>query len=187
MYETVKLPVLYTERLIIRPLSVLDADDMFEYSRTPYVGPSAGWQPHSSVSETIVVIRNLIAIRTPSDLGVWAITLKETGKMIGTIELYNHVPLFKAELGYALNPKYWGMGIVPEAVNEVLSFGFEYLALKRIEAGAFLDNEQSKRVCEKTGFSFEGVSRNGYLRYDGKIFDKANYGITIEDYRNKKM
>ena len=186
MYETVKLPVLYTERLIIRPLTILDADDMFEYSRTPYVGPQAGWQPHSSLSETIAVIRNLIAIRTSSDLGVWAITLKETGKMIGTIELYNYSPLFKAELGYALNPKYWGMGIVPEAFREVLAFGFEYLGLKRIEASAFLDNEQSKRVCEKTGFTFEGISRNGYYRYDGKILDKANYGITLEDFLSEK-
>lgn len=186
MYETSKIPVLYTERLVIRPLTVLDADDMFEYSRTPFVGPSAGWQPHNSLSETIVVIKNMIALRSPNDLGIWAITLKETGKMIGTIELYNYIPMFKAELGYALNPKYWGMGIVPEAVNEVLSFGFEYLSLKRIEASAFVDNLQSKRVCEKCGFTYEGISRNGYIRYDGKIFDKVNYGITIEDYLNKK-
>ena len=39
-------PTLYTNRLIIRPISVLDADDMFEYAKTPYVGPSAGWAPH---------------------------------------------------------------------------------------------------------------------------------------------
>ena len=54
-----------------------------------------------------------------------------TSKMIGTIELYNHSPLFKAELGYALNPKYWGKGIIPEAVNEVVAFAFEFLSLKR--------------------------------------------------------
>ena len=78
--------------------------------------------------------------------------------MIGTIELYNHSPLFKAELGYALNPKYWGKGIIPEAVNEVVAFAFEFLSLKRLEVGLFLDNIQSKRVCEKTGFTFEGIA-----------------------------
>ena len=186
MNEISKLPTLYTERLILRPLSVLDADDMFEYARTPYVGPLAGWEPHNSVSETIIVIRNLITPRTQHDIGVWAIVDKQTGKMIGTIELYNHSPLFKAELGYSLNPKYWGLGIVPEATNEIVSYGFEFLSLKRIEVGIFVDNIQSKRVCEKTGFSFEGVSRNGYIRYDGRIFDKANYGMTREDYYNRK-
>lgn len=187
MNENTRIPTLYTDRLILRPLTVLDADDMFEYARTPYVGPLAGWEPHKSVSETIVVIRNLTTPRSAYDLGVWAIVEKHSGKMIGTIELYNHSPLFKAELGYALNPKYWGLGIIPEAAEEVIAYAFEFLSLKRLEVGIFVDNIQSKRVCEKTGFLYEGVSRNGYIRYDGKIFDKANYGMTREDYysRNK--
>ncbi len=186
MIETTRIPTLHTERLTLRPLSVLDADDMFEYARTPYVGPLAGWEPHKTVSETINVITNLITPRSPYDLGVWAIIDNNTSKMIGTIELYNHSPLFKAELGYALSPKYWGLGIVPEAVNEVVAYAFEFLALKRLEVGLFLDNIQSKRVCEKTGFTFEGVSRNGYIRYDGKILDKANYAMTKEDYFNNR-
>ena len=53
-----KLPTLYTERLIIRPLSVLDADDMFEYAKTQYVGPMAGWPPHFSIVETISIIKS---------------------------------------------------------------------------------------------------------------------------------
>ena len=52
-----KLPTLYTERLMIRPLSVLDADDMYEYAKTPLVGPMAGWPPHTSLSDTINVIK----------------------------------------------------------------------------------------------------------------------------------
>ena len=59
-----KLPTLYTERLIIRPLSVLDADDMFEYAKTPYVGPMAGWPPHISIVETISIIKSMITIKT---------------------------------------------------------------------------------------------------------------------------
>lgn len=187
MNENSRIPILYTERLMLRPLSVLDADDMFEYSRTPYVGPLAGWEPHGSVSETIMVIRNLITPRTPNDIGVWAIIDKSTSKMIGTIELYNHTPLHKAELGYALNPKYWGMGIVPEASMEVISYGFEFLSLKRIEVGIFVDNIQSKRVCEKCGFTYEGTARNGYVRYDGKVFDTAIYAMTKEDYFSRKV
>ena len=135
-----ELPTLYTQRLIIRPLSILDADDMYEYAKTPYVGPTAGWPPHSSVQETISVIKTMTTIKTPYELGSWAIVLKSSNKMIGTIELY------------------------------------------RIEVGTFVDNYQSQRVCEKLGFIKEGIARSGYVRYDGKIFDKLIFGMTNEEY-----
>ncbi len=178
-----KLPTLYTERLMIRPLLVLDADDMYEYAKTPLVGPMAGWPPHTSLSDTINVIKIMSTIKTPYELGAWAIVLKSNQKMIGTIELYNHYYHFKAELGYSLNPSYWGNGYATEAAKEVISFGFDYLDLKRIEVGTFLDNYQSQRVCEKLGFIKEGVARNGYIRYDGKIFDKLVYGMTNIEYQ----
>ena len=172
------LPILYTKRLIIRPLAVSDAEDMFEYAQTNLVGPKAGWAPHININETYTILRNMVLFKPQYELGNWAIVDRETGKMIGTIELYNYIPGFKAELGYALNPHYWGKGIVTEAGFKVLEFGFNNLELKRIEAGTFLDNYQSQRVCEKLGMTREGVQRNGYIRYDGVIF-----GITVEEYR----
>ena len=102
--------------------------------------------------------------------------------MIGTIELYNHYANFKAEMGYALNPAYWGMGIVPEAGAALLQWGFKELNLKRIEINLFVDNYQSERVCQKLGLKLEGIIRNGYMRYDGKIFDEKKYSITDTDY-----
>lgn len=177
-----KLPTLYTERLIIRPLSVLDADDMYEYAKTSYVGPMAGWPPHRSLVETLNIIKNMMVIKSPYELGNWAIVLKDNNKMIGTIELYNYYSEFKAELGYSINPAYWNKGYATEAAKEVIAFGFEYLSLKRIEAGTFLNNFQSQRVCEKLGFVKEGIARNGYVRYDGKVFDKLVYGMTVDEF-----
>lgn len=177
-----QLPVLYTERLIIRPISVLDADDMYEYAKTPYVGPTAGWAPHQSITDTINIIKAMTIIKTPYELGTWAIVLRGSNKMIGTIELYNHFHHFKAELGYSVNPSHWGNGYATEAAREVVAYGFEYLSLKRIEVGTFIDNYQSQKVCEKLGFIKEGVARSGYIRYDGKIFDKLIYGMTNIEY-----
>lgn len=178
------LPTLVTERLIIRPISVLDADDMYEYAKSPYVGPNAGWEPHHSIDYTISIIKNMQIKKSPNDLGNWAIVFRKTGKMIGTIELYNLIPYFKAELGYCLNPSFWGQGLVPEAALEVITYGFEYLHLKRIEVGVFPSNAQSIRVCEKLGFIKEGIIRNGYLSYDGKIVDKLQYGMTDQEFIN---
>ena len=176
------LPTLYTKRLIIRPISIYDAEDMFEYAKGPLVGPTAGWAPHISVSETMAIIRLMSTIKNPHELGVWAIELKATGKMIGTIELYNHYRLFKAELGYSINPAYWNKGYATEAAKEVIKFGFENLLLQRLEAGTFTDNYASQKVCEHLGFVCEGIARSGYIRYDGKIFDKVVYGMTCNEY-----
>ncbi len=177
------LPTLFTNRLIIRPISILDADDMYEYAKTPYVGPTAGWAPHTSIQETISIIKAMTIIKSPYELGCWAIVLKANNKMIGTIELYNYFSHFKAELGYSVNPAYWGNGYATEAAQEVISYGFDFLDLKRIEVGTFVDNYQSQRVCEKLGFIKEGIARSGYVRYDGKIFDKVVFGMTLEEYR----
>ena len=176
------LPTIVTERLILRNISVLDAEDMYEYAKTPYVGPVAGWHPHQSISETKAIINMFLGYQAKGALGVYAIVLKDENKMIGTIELFNYVPQFKAELGYALNPTYWGQGIVPEAAEAILNWGFNDLKLKRVEVNLFTDNYQSERVCQKLGMTYEGLIRNGYLRYDGLIFDELKYGITDKEF-----
>lgn len=176
------LPVIETQRLILRNISIKDTHDMYEYASTDKVGPFAGWAPHLNIHETIGVISMFQAQAYKTGLGVFAITLKENNKMIGTIELFNHYANFKAEMGYALNPAYWGMGIVPEAATALLHWGFEELNLKRIEINLFVDNFQSERVCQKLGLKLEGIIRNGYMRYDGKIFDEKKYSITDTEF-----
>ena len=176
------LPTIFTERLILRNISSDDAKDMFEYAKTPYVGPVAGWHPHKSVAETKAIINMFLGYQAKGALGVYAIVLKKENKMIGTIELFNYVQNFKAEMWYSLNPNYWGNGLVPEAAEAILAWGFEDLNLKRIEVNLFTDNHQSERVCQKLGMSYEGLIRNGYLRYDGLIFDEKKYSITDKEY-----
>ena len=177
-----RLPILRTERLILREISILDAEDMFEYATDPAIGPMAGWIPHQTIEDSIRVISLFHETKKRGEPGVYAIVEKNTQKMIGTIELFNYVPNYKAELGYALSQKYWGKGLVPEAARAVLSFGFNQLRLKRIEVSAFTNNYQSIRVIEKLGFLREGIARNGYLRYDGRLFNKVIYGMTDKDY-----
>ena len=85
-----KLPVIETKRLILREIRLEDCNDMFEYASLPHFGPMAGWPPHISIVETISIIKSMITIKSPYELGNWAIVLKSNNKMIGTIELYNH-------------------------------------------------------------------------------------------------
>ena len=178
------LPTLYTKRLILRPLTLKDVDDFHEYATSSLVGPRAGWEPHKNIHETKQILKNMIDYdyHLQMDLGHYAIVIRENNKMIGMVELYNYIPSFKAELGYSINPIYWGNGYAAEASLKMLEYAFSKLDLKRIEAKTFVDNYQSQRVCEKIGMQKEGIMRKAYLRYDNQIFDEVLYGITDDDF-----
>ncbi len=182
----IELEVLETERLYLREISFEDIDDMYEYACTSNVGPVAGWEPHRSKNDTKMVIQMFRDKKKYGQLGVYAIIIKESNKMIGTVELHTYIRGFKAELGYTINPRYWGKGYAVEASRAIIEYGFETLNLKRIEATTFVDNYQSKRVCEKLGLVYEGIRKNGYLLYDGTIHDIFCYGITDHEYFSKK-
>ena len=76
----VSLPIIETERLLLREIQERDMFDMFEYARLSYVGPVAGWEPHSSVEYTKDVIKQYRRKYTYGQLGVFAVVLKENGK-----------------------------------------------------------------------------------------------------------
>jgi len=184
--EKLPLPIMETERLILRPISLIDVDDAFEYAKDDRVGPSAGWKPHILKRESEEFIKYAIKKRELGQPGIYSIILKENNKMIGTIEIHSYHE-YKAEIGFVLHPNYWGKGIIVEAAKHVIVYGFEVLNLKRLQYGYFLTNSQSKRVCEKLDFTFEGVMRNKYKKYDGVIIDEAVASMTIEDYQSGKI
>ena len=181
----VSLPVLETERLILREINEYDAYDMFEYAQLPYIGPEAGWEPHTSISYTREVISAYRRKKQYGQLGVFAVILKENMKMIGTTELHTYTPDFKAELGYTINPNYWGNGYALEASRELVKWGFLNLNLKRIECCAFVENNRSTRVCEKLKLTYEGVRKKAYQLYNGYIGDLKCYAITDDEFYDR--
>lgn len=176
------LPTVMTERLILRETKTSDYKDMYEYASLPNVGPVAGWKPHANLRETKAILQLFEDKKKFGQLGTYAIVLRESQKMIGTVELHSYIALFKAELGYTVSPYYWGRGIAVEASKEVIKVGFEYFGLRRIECTTFVDNYQSQRVCEKLGLTYEGIRKNGYQLYDGTIHDIQCYSIIDEEY-----
>ena len=152
------MKILETPRLIIRGWELNDADDLFDYAQSDQVGPNAGWLPHKDVEESRRIIQMFRA-----DAHTYALVLKAENRVIGSIGLHKRKPdepdwsFFRKqmELGFALSYKYWGQGIVPEAVKEILRFAFEELKLDEIYCGHFDFNAQSKRVIEKTGFTYD--------------------------------
>ena len=171
---------LETARLILRPARDADAADLFEYARDPRVGPIAGWPPHKDHAESLDVIRTVFAAP-----GVAVIELKETGKMIGTVGFVDRhrteLPGPDDEIGYALNPAYWGLGLMPEAVHEVMRHGFETLGLAAIWCGYYDGNDKSRRVVEKSGFRYR-FSCEANVELMGEVRLEHHYALTKEEW-----
>ena len=153
--------LLETERLILRRWEKNDAESLFEYAKDPDVGPIAGWPAHRSIEESRDVIKNVF-----NGKEAYAICLKTDNKAIGAIELKlnGHTDMTErddeCELGYWLGKPFWGQGIVPEAVKEMLRHAFEELGMTTVWVGYYEGNAKSKRVQEKCGFRYRWKSED---------------------------
>ncbi|MBQ7474871.1 MAG: GNAT family N-acetyltransferase [Clostridia bacterium] len=154
-------PTIKTERLILRRMEKRDFRDMFEYASDPDVTRYLLWSPHRNERQTVQYLAYVKGRYKEGAFYDWAITDRETGKMIGTCGFSSFNPDHNSgEVGYVLNKKYWGCGIAAEALSAVIRFGFARLGLHRIEAKYMVGNEQSRRVMEKVGMKFEGIHRD---------------------------
>ena len=163
-----------TERLLIRPFRENDAETFFACCQNPNLGNNAGWAPHKSIKESREILQNVFI----GQEDIWAITLKDTRQLIGSIGI---VPDPKREnpqvrmLGYWLDEPHWGKGYMTEAVQAVLNYGFNELQLSLITANCYPHNKRSQQVLERNGFICEGVLHQAELTYNGNIYDHLCY------------
>ena len=144
---------LKTERLTLRPWTLNDLNDFYEYASVDGVGQMAGWSPHENIDKSLAILQIFM-----SEKKTFAIEF--CGKVIGSlgIELYNEEDLPEyndkqgREIGYVLSKDYWGRGLMPEAVKAVVKYLFEVVNLDFIVCGHFVENLQSMRVQEKCEF-----------------------------------
>lgn len=170
--------IIETKRLLLRPVKLTDAEDLHEYASdeetTRYVFPT-----HQSLADTRTGIAEYF-ISNP--LGKYAIEERQSGKMIGTIDLRVDEIKRCGELGYTLNKAYWGQGLVPEAAMALLSLGFDRLGLVSIHAIHDVRNPNSGKVMEKIGM--KKIGQIPYARMNkGEVVEDVLYSITAKDWQ----
>jgi RimJ/RimL family protein N-acetyltransferase len=176
---------LETKRLNLRAWKLSDVQDYLEYAKNSLVGPNAGWKPITTENDAINIIKMFI-----ENNDVWAIELKSENKIIGGFGLHDSAPdeklksLKQREIGYVLNPKYWGNGYIPEAVNKVLEYSFIKKELDLVWCGHFEDNLKSKRVNEKCGFQFKFKKNRELTLLDNQKVIQWYYNLSRETYMN---
>lgn len=165
-----------TERLMLRPLSMADADDMFEYAGKPenliYIFPA-----HKNLADTRLAIATLF-MKAP--LGKWAIELKSEQKMIGTIDFVKLDEKNRtAELGYALNQTYWGQGLMTEVVRTLTDMSLTEFGMRYLDIVVDAENLASLKVAEKSGYTLQENYKalNPYTKIlrNFKRYRKASY------------
>jgi len=177
------LPTLETRRLILRPLRMGDAKDLFAYASDPQVSRHVLWDTHQSIRDSRMFLRFAIRQYRRGLPGSFAITLKDSGRMIGTVGfMWINPDWASAEVGYSLSRDYWNQGIMTEALREVVAFGFDRLKLNRIEAQHETDNPASGRVMAHVGMQYEGTLRQR-LKNKGRYVDVALYAMLRTDPR----
>jgi putative acetyltransferase len=174
------MKVLETKRMLLRPWTIEDLDDFYEYAKNPNVGPNAGWEPHKDKEISLEILQSFIEKDE-----VRAIVYKENDKVIGSLGVHSDRKREGVQakmIGYVLSETYWGKGLMSEAVKEAMKYLFEEEKIDIISCYHYPFNSRSKRVIEKSGFRYEGTLRLASKTYDENIYDDVCYSITKEDY-----
>lgn len=160
-------PTLTTDRLILRPFTDDDAFDVERQAGAREVADTTlnipHPYPHGAAAQWIL----LHAPAWEQGTSVtFAITEKETGKLVGAISLMIKREHRRAELGYWIAVERWNRGYATEASQRIIDFGFEVLGLHRIEARHFLRNPASGEVMKKLGMQPEGIERDWAIKWE---------------------
>ncbi len=176
------MSVFETERLVMRPWREDDAENLYKYASDPAVGPAAGWPVHTSVEDSLRVLREvLIEDKT------WAVTIKPSDEPVGSIGAFrtdapngNGAP----EIGYWIGKPFWGCGYIPEAVRALIDRCFNDGA-ESVWCSHFAGNDKSRRVIEKCGFKFAVSMTVRAALLDGMPeYETLYYKITREEWEH---
>lgn len=181
----VQMPILETRRLLLRPICLDDAKDMYEYARDPLVSRYVPWETHRSIEDTYDYINSVVADQQAGKPCSWAVVSKGENRMVGTAGYVWWEPEHsKAEIGYVLARRLWGQGLTKEAAKTIIDFGFTRMELNRIEARCFEGNIGSAKVMEYCGMKREGRMRD-YLKLKGSFSTYLFYSILLREWEEK--
>ncbi len=182
-----EFPVLETERLILREITLKDAEDIFAIYSNEEVMKYFGKNTYKELKEAELMAERCINAFKDKEGIRWGITFKNSDELIGSAGIWrivkNHL---RGEIGYDLKITYWNRGIMTESLKAITSFGFNKMNLHTLEANIDPENIASKKLLGKIGFIKEGYFRESYLQ-DGEFLDSEIYSmINTVHQKNRK-
>lgn len=177
---------LTTPRLLLREIVENDWQSVLAYQSKPDYLKYYAWEERAK-ADVQAFIRKFLAEQKeqPRYRFQLAVTLAETGQLIGICGLRKPTAdSQEAEIGYEIDPAFWGHGYATEAADQMMTFGFADLQLHRIWAWCIVENRASVRVLEKLGMQREGRLReNRWVK--GRWHDTLIYGILRQEWEKR--
>lgn len=158
--------ILETERLLLRPLALSDAQAMFAMDSNPNVHKYLGNHTVNSIDEVYSYIKNIQKQYLDNGIGRFAVVIKLTNEVIGWAGIKfirepenNHVNFY--DIGYRLQEKHWRKGYALESATAWLEYGFNEMKIPIIYASAHIENLGSNTILQKIG-----KKQNGQFYYE---------------------
>jgi len=181
-----RFPTLETERLVLKEVTIKDARWYFEHFNTKEIAEGQDHPGPRDMKEARAELKRYFMDVFKTKRGIrWGITIKGDDTLIGSAGFYKWVqPVrYQAELGYDLNPAFWGKGIMTEALSAIIQYGFDHMGLHRIEVLIPHRNKRSQGLVRRLGFRKEGVLRDHYF-IEGRFSDDVIFSLLKEGWKH---
>lgn len=167
------VPELLGSRVCLRPFTILDSQDLFEYASNENTMQYIDWGPFQKISEAEEYIRN-------SNKGIyeWAIELMQNKKVIGSIVVYSITPQNTCEIAYIINQEYWNNGYATESIKTLLLF-LSKIGIQKVYAKHVVDNVASGYALLKAGFHIFSSSQKKFKLKTGTALNCTEYEYII--------
>lgn len=174
-------PRLETKRLLLRKITKADNTDLFEVMTDSQIDKKMVWNHLNKMEEITLYINEVIGFYESKQPSCFGIELKESGKLIGIVELINYKKEFHSlEFHYMLLPKHHSKGIMTAALLRIIAFIFKETDINRIEAFCLKSNRASAKALEKAGMHLEGIMRDKIF-LNNEYVDLKSFSILKSD------
>lgn len=166
-----KEPILETERLILRPITLEDAPAVFQWTSDERVTKYMSYPTHTDIRQTEEWIKSTF---TDESEWNWAFVLKSENRVIGTGSIGPNAYMKGYwGIGYNFHYDYWHKGYCTEAMKAVISFVHNELGVNKICSDHAIENPRSGKVMEKCGLKFHHYGE--YSKIDNSKTFKAKF------------
>ena len=166
-----KEPIIETDRLILRPITLDDAEACFSWNSDERVTKYMSYSTYTNISQTIDWIKSTLVNENE---WYWAFVLKKENKVIGTGSIGPNAQMKDYwGIGYNLHYDYWHKGYCTEAMKAIIDFAHKKLGVNKICSDHAIDNPRSGKVMEKCGLKFDHYGE--YTKLDGSQTFKAKF------------
>lgn len=178
--------VIETARLLLRPFTLEDNPAMRRnWISNPAIQKMYSEPVYTTEEEVAELLSKWISRYADASFYRWAVCLRSTGECIGQLAYFlvddtNHF----GEIEYCIGEAFQNKGYMTEAVTAILNYGFNEMGLNKVQVCHKSNNMPSKRVIEKSGFTYEGTLRE-FFYMDGEYVDRLYYSMLRKEWQEQ--